>query len=248
MAQYYNFNLTLTQEGAASGPYYTVTFRSASIYMPVVDGSPAYLPNVGSTAVMTVPSASYIQFKLANGTGGACEICDTAFTYIATGSAAYTIENCLTSSIKYNVTLYSTQPYDIGNAISGSVFGNGCYFLSASYSGALNFETASVDVFTDCYTCRYGYPPYKWYASQGYATADDACIGQYPQTIVYSNLATIVSTQTYMYTDPALTIPFSPTPFFYSYSRTGVPADGSWTAGLTSYFAPGQVSNTLYCG
>jgi hypothetical protein len=248
MASYYNFNLTLTQEGAASGPYYTVTFRSASIYMPVVDGSPAYLPNVGSTALVTVPSASFIQFKLANGTGGACEICDTAFTYIATGSAAYTIENCLTSSIKYNVTLYSTQPYDIGNAVSGSVFGNGCYYISSSYSGALNFETASVDVFTDCYTCRYGNPPYKWYASPPHIDYIAACIDQYPNTVVYSNLATIENLNSYMYLDPALTIPFAPSPNYISFSRTGVAADGSWTAGLVGYFGPGRVSNISYCG
>ena len=242
MAGYYNFNITLSAEGASSGPYYQVTFRSASIYMPVVAGSPAYLPTVGSQAVVTVPSASFIQFKLTNGFED-CSLCGNSVTFIATGSSAYTIENCLTSSIKYNVTLFSTQPYDIGNAISGSLFGDGCYYISSSYSGALDFETASVDVYPDCYVCRYGEAPYKWYASQNYDTAFDACVGQYPDQILWSNKATIENLVTYMYTDQALTIPFNGT--FNSFSRTGVPADNSWTAAETD--ANGRISNSIAC-
>jgi hypothetical protein len=210
--------------------------------MPVVDGSPAYLPNVGSTAVMTVPSASFIQFKLANGTGAACEICDTTFTYIATGSAAYTIAQC-TGSTKYNVTLYSAQTYDIGDAVSGSLFPSGCYYISSSYSGALDFETASVDVYTNCLTCRYGYPPYTWYASQNYATAGDACIGQLNEQTLYSNLPYLENLVTYMYTDPALTIPYNG--LFNSYSRTGISADGSWAAAETD--ANGRITGVTVC-
>jgi len=242
MPGYYNFTLTLTQEGVAPGPYYTVTYRTASLYMPVLAGSPAYLPNVGSQAVVTVPSASFIQFKLASGTGGECEICNTAFTYVATGSNAYTIASC-TGSITYNVTLFSTQPYDIGDAISGSLFPSGCYYISSSYSGALDFETASVDVYSNCLTCKYGYPPYKWYASQNYATAFDACVGQFPDQILWSNLPYLENNVTYMYTDQALTIPFNG--LFNSYSRTGVPADFTWAAAETD--ATGKITGVTVC-
>lgn len=242
MPGYYNFNITLSAEGASSGPYYQVTFRSASIYMPVIEGSPAYLPNVGSQVMVTVPSASFIQFKLTNG-GEDCDLCNNSVTFIATGSNAYTIKNCETASLTYNVTLFSAQAYDIGSAISGALFPSGCYYISSSYSGALDFETASVNVYNDCYTCKYGYPPYKWYASQNYPTAFDACVGQYPDQILWSNQATIENLTTYMYTDQALTIPFNGT--FNSFSRTGVPADNSWTAAETN--ASGQISNSAAC-
>ena len=242
MASYYNFYLTLTQEGASSGPYYVITYRTGSIYMPVVEGSPAYLPNVGDKVLVTVESSSYIQFKLTQGTGAECEICNNAFTYVATGSAAYTIAAC-TGSTKYNVTLYSTQPYDIGDAISGSLFPSGCYYISSSYSGALDFETASVDVYTNCLTCRYGYPPYKWYASRNFPTAFDACVGQLNEQTLWSNLPYLENNVTYMYTDPALTIPFNG--LFNAYSRTGISADNSWAAAETD--ATGKITGVTIC-
>jgi hypothetical protein len=79
--------ITLTSEGPSSGPNYIVTYSTGSTYYPVVAGSPAYLPEVGSSAVITITSGSYttLRFKLNNGTGGECEICnnDVVFTVIA---------------------------------------------------------------------------------------------------------------------------------------------------------------------
>lgn len=163
----------------------------------------------------------------------------------------YIIAQC-TGSTKYNVTFNTTSSITIGTVVSGSVF-SGCYYVSSSFTGSdaqFDFLSASLfNVYADCATCAYIPPPYKWYATRGFETAEMACIGQLNEQVVWSNSASIVNTETFMYTDPGLTIPFSSgDPFFYCYSRTGVIGDGSWTAGLTSYFAPGMVSNTLYCG
>jgi hypothetical protein len=161
----------------------------------------------------------------------------------------FTIAQC-TGSTKYNITFNTTSSITIGTVVSGSDFA-GCYYVSSSFTSSaanFNFISSSLsNVYVDCATCAYIPPPYTWYASNGYATAFDACIGQNATYIVYSNSASIVNTETFMYTDPALTTPFSVSPFFYSYSRTGTVGDGSWIAGLTSYFNPGQVTNTAAC-
>jgi hypothetical protein len=81
------YRITLTSEGVSSGPYYVVTYSTGSgTYFPVVAGSPAYLPNIGSTALITIPSGSYttLLLKLNNGIGG-CELCnnDVVYTIVA---------------------------------------------------------------------------------------------------------------------------------------------------------------------
>lgn len=83
------YQLTLTSEGVSSGPYYVVTYSTGSgTYFPVINGSPAYLPNVGSTALVVIASGSYanLLFKLNNGTGGGCDLCDNDVIYVVTGS------------------------------------------------------------------------------------------------------------------------------------------------------------------
>lgn len=83
-----SYNLTLTSEQANSGPYYVVTYTTASIYGPVLAGSPAFLPNVGSQAIVTISetSSSYLAFKLTNNTSG-CEYCNNNVILTITGSA-----------------------------------------------------------------------------------------------------------------------------------------------------------------
>ncbi len=82
------YTLTLLSEGANSGPYYVVTYTTASVYGPVQAGSPAFLPNVGSTADVTIQesTASYLAFKLTNNTSG-CEYCNNNVIFTITGSA-----------------------------------------------------------------------------------------------------------------------------------------------------------------
>jgi len=82
------YRLTLTSEGANSGPYYVVTYTTASIYGPVQAGSPVFLPNVGDSANVTIveDSASYLAFKLTNNTSG-CEYCNNNVIITITGSA-----------------------------------------------------------------------------------------------------------------------------------------------------------------
>jgi hypothetical protein len=97
-----SYQLTLTSEQFNSGPYYEVTFTTASIFVPVLAGSPAFLPNVGSTAVVSVPdaaaSASYLAFNLNNnGDGGPCAYCDNDVILVITGSAPFV--QCCTASL-----------------------------------------------------------------------------------------------------------------------------------------------------
>jgi len=82
------YQLTLLTEGANSGPYYNVTYTTASIFYPVLAGTPAYLPNVGDSVIVSIPSASmsYLAFNLNNGIGG-CELCDNNVVFVITGSA-----------------------------------------------------------------------------------------------------------------------------------------------------------------
>jgi hypothetical protein len=84
------YKLTLQSESLNSGPYYVVTYSTGSAtYFPVVSGSPAYLPNTGSNATVVITSGSYanLSFKLNNGVGGDCELCNNDVVYIVTGSA-----------------------------------------------------------------------------------------------------------------------------------------------------------------
>ena len=82
------YQITLTSEAANSGPYYNVTYTTASVYNAVITGSPAYLPNVGNSAIVEIPSQSfsYLAFNLINGIGG-CELCDNDVLFVITGSA-----------------------------------------------------------------------------------------------------------------------------------------------------------------
>ena len=119
--------ITLTSEQANSGPYYVVTYTTGAYFQPVIAGSPAYLPNVGDTAVITIPSASYtyLAFNLNNnGEGGPCAYCDNDVILVLTGSAP--AFECCTGSI-------------LSTEISGSAVkitynsGTGASCLSCSY-------------------------------------------------------------------------------------------------------------------
>ena len=83
-----SYILTLLTENANSGPYYNVTFTTASVFNPVLIGTPAYLPNVGDSVFVTIPSGSisYLAFNLNNGIGS-CELCDNDVLLVITGSA-----------------------------------------------------------------------------------------------------------------------------------------------------------------
>lgn len=83
-----SYKLILQSEGANSGPYYNVTYTTASVFYPVLAGTPAYLPNVGDSVIVAIPSASfsYLAFNLNNGIGGGCELCDNNVVFIITGS------------------------------------------------------------------------------------------------------------------------------------------------------------------
>ena len=83
------YQITLTSEGANSGDFYDVTYTTGSIFYPVLSGSPAFLPNIGSDAIVTIPdaatSASYLAFNLNNGVNE-CTLCDKDVLFVVTGS------------------------------------------------------------------------------------------------------------------------------------------------------------------
>jgi hypothetical protein len=87
MAGNIHYKLTLQSEGINSGPYYNVTYTTSSIFYPVNAGSPAFLPNVGSTAIVGIESGSYIYlaFNLNNGVGEDCEYCNNDVLYTVQG-------------------------------------------------------------------------------------------------------------------------------------------------------------------
>ena len=82
------YQLTLLTENANSGPYYNVTYTTASVFNPVLIGTPAYLPNVGDSVFVTIPSGSfsYLAFNLNNGITN-CDYCDNNVLLVITGSA-----------------------------------------------------------------------------------------------------------------------------------------------------------------
>lgn len=106
-----NFSITLDSAGGSSGPYYVVTYSTGSIFMPVLSGSPAYLPTVGSFATVTVPSevtgSAYLAFNLNNNfTGDPCSVCDTDVVLIYTsGSPIPTPTPSVTPSISVTPTV-----------------------------------------------------------------------------------------------------------------------------------------------
>jgi hypothetical protein len=157
----------------------------------------------------------------------------------------FTIAQC-TGSTKYNITFNTTSSITVGTVVSGSDFA-GCYFVSSSFTGSVgsfNYISSSLyNVYSTCFECAYLPPPYTWYASSNYATAFDACIGQAPNQILYSNSSSLINTQTFMYTDPGLTTPYNG--LFNSYSRIGVSGDGSWAAAETD--ATGMITGVTPC-
>jgi hypothetical protein len=95
-----SYQLTLQSEGANSGPYYNVTYTTASVFYPVLSGTPAYLPNVGDSVFVSIPSGSfsYLAFKLNNGIGGGCELCDNDVIFVVTGSTTTTTTTSTTTT------------------------------------------------------------------------------------------------------------------------------------------------------
>jgi hypothetical protein len=82
-----SYQIQLTSIGKNSGPYYNVTFTTASTFFPVLTGTPAFLPTTNSIANVTIPSGSfdYLAFNLDNGVDP-CDLCDYDVTFIVTGS------------------------------------------------------------------------------------------------------------------------------------------------------------------
>ena len=126
------YQLTLQSEGINSGPYYVVTFASASslTYYPVLAGSPAYLPNVGSTATVSIPSQSYsfLQFNLNNGSGS-CELCNNDIVFLVTGSIPV-VPN--TASVSWSLSEYSSSGVYVNTDLNLIVNGTSSGYFTSS--------------------------------------------------------------------------------------------------------------------
>ena len=115
-----HYKLFLQSEGINSGPYYNVTYTTSSIFYPVNVGSPAFLPNIGSTAIVGIESGSYIYlaFNLNNGVGGDCELCNNDVLYTVQGCPCV----CGATIINQAGTPISYSYQDCyGNQFSGSI-------------------------------------------------------------------------------------------------------------------------------
>lgn len=129
-----NYQLVLQSEGANSGPYYVVTFASASTspltYYPVLAGSPAYLPDVSSSALVQIPSQSYsfLQFNLNNGTGS-CELCNNDITFLVTGSIPV-VPN--TASVSWSLSEYSASGVYVNTDLNLIVNGTSSGYFTSS--------------------------------------------------------------------------------------------------------------------
>jgi hypothetical protein len=118
-----SYKLTLTSEGVSSGPYYNVTYTTASVFYPVLSGTPAYLPNVGDSVVVSIPSGSfsYLAFNLNNGIGGGCELCDNnVILVITSGSAPTTTTTTTTSTTTTTTTAVPTTSTTTTTTTSGT--------------------------------------------------------------------------------------------------------------------------------
>jgi hypothetical protein len=241
-----SFCYSAYNSGSIGGPSYTVSYTASN-------------GEGGTIKTISVSGSSYANFCVKSGSaftiqspllvtecGYSCEVdsvCLGCGQFVPPING-WIIAQC-TGSQKYNVTFNTSQSIAIGNAVSSSLF-SGCYFVSSSFTASeasFNYISASVIVYADCATCAYLPPPYTWYASSNYATAFDACIGQAPNQILYSNSSSLVNTQTYMYTDPGLTTPYNG--LFNSYSRTGTVGDGSWAAAETD--SNGMITGVTPC-
>lgn len=126
-----NYQLTLQSKGVNSGPYYNVTYTTSSVYNPVTVGSPAYLPNVGSTATVGIPSDPflYLAFNLNNG-GGDCGLCDNDVVYTVQGCPcvcggeiintagspiSYSYQNCYGDVFSGSIATNATQSFPCGD-------------------------------------------------------------------------------------------------------------------------------------
>jgi hypothetical protein len=161
-----SYKLILQSEGANSGPYYNVTYTTASVFYPVLAGTPAYLPNVGDSVVVAIPSASfsYLAFNLNNGIGG-CELCDNNVVFVITGSAP--TSSCCTPTLD-SATLSGSFVTIAYTRLTGSLCldcssvtlqtsSNGINFSSTTTASCtasqfvINAPTASCDGYTTYY-------------------------------------------------------------------------------------------------
>ena len=117
-----SYKLTLTSEGVSSGPYYNVTYTTASVFYPVLAGTPAYLPNVGDSVVVAIPSGSfsYLAFNLNNGIGGSCELCDNNVILVVTGSAPTTSTTTTTTTAAPTTTSTTTTTTTSGTTTTST--------------------------------------------------------------------------------------------------------------------------------
>jgi hypothetical protein len=160
-----SYQIQLTSIGSNSGPYYNVTFTTASTFFPVLTGTPAFLPTTNSIANVTIPSGSfdYLAFNLDNGVDP-CGLCDYDITVIVTGSAPTsscctpTLDSVTPSGSFVNVAFtlplsascLSCYSVTIQTSTNGTTWGNDSTGVCTS-PRTINAPTASCTEYTTYY-------------------------------------------------------------------------------------------------
>jgi hypothetical protein len=186
-----SYKLTLLTEGLNSGPYYNVTYTTASVYYPVLAGSPAYLPNVGDSAIVSIPSQSfsYLAFNLNNGVGGGCELCDNNVVFVITSGSAPTTTTTTTTS---TTTTTTTSPT-----------------TSTTTTTTTAPPTTTTTTTSTTTTTTTGAPVEYQIDNAASGDSASACAGSTTTSIVYAapgNTVPIVGM--FLYTNTGLTTPF----------------------------------------
>lgn len=143
------YQIQLTTKGDAGGPYYNVTYTTASVFYPVLVGTPAYLPTTSSTATVEIPSGSfsYLAFNLDSG-GDPCGLCDYDYTFTVTGSAPVppppTSSCCTPTIINTQLSGSSTSSLFVNYSVTSGTYCFTCSFvtLTTSSDGGANWGGA----------------------------------------------------------------------------------------------------------
>ena len=140
-----SYQIQLTSIGSNSGPYYNVTYTTASTFFPVLTGTPAFLPTTNSIANVTIPSGSfdYLAFNLDNGVDP-CGLCDYDATVIVTGSAPVPpppTSSCCTPTItSTQLSGSSTSSLFVNYSVTSGEYCLTCSFVTLQTSSdGINF-------------------------------------------------------------------------------------------------------------
>jgi hypothetical protein len=193
-----NLQYTITLNSVdLAGPYYTVQYTTSSVYNTVPTGSPAYLPSIGSTADVYIPSGSisYLAFKLIS----SGSFCSNQVIYTVTGSAPSPSPTPTPTASPTPTPTASPTPTPTASPTPTPT--------ASPTPTPTPTPTASP---TPSPTVSY----YAFDLSTGYGSSAGACGDESSATTVYGSSPTFLSNSTF-YTNTSLTNPVVGSNFYY---------------------------------